>query len=233
MKPPIGKQDDELWEQYTEVLWRLILVPKEYAEAIGWVINLSTWIEYAIVNFIIRLSFGDESVENRRIIESLIGGENFEILLAKLEKVFRIRVKDSVLNSKFKTITNAIREANSDRGKYIHSHWITNINLRHYLSSLPDRIEAVKHDPAAVQALAEQMKADADCFAREAKVLPIRTRLKRQMDKQTNSMREIEDKVPLDDLVEAGKKARKVLRDLFAFMGETYKYLHLHKLGKF
>lgn len=53
------------------------------------------------------------------------------------------------------------------------------------------------------------------------------------MDKETNSMRESEDRVPLDDLVESGKKARKVLRDVFGFMGETYKYLRLRKPGEF
>lgn len=183
-----------------------------------------------MTNSIIRVSFITESVENTRIIESLIGGENFEIVLAKLEKVLVVRVTDPTLISEFNSIKIAISKANSNRGKYIHSHWLNNTDLSKFLFSLPGRLQAVVHDIPAIQALLEELKAESDRLASETKAgiaqaVPIRTKLKRNMNERTKSMRESETNVPIEDLVEAVIQARTALRDFASFMHEVHKYV--------
>jgi hypothetical protein len=52
----------------------------------------------------------------------LAGGENFDILLSKLDKLFRLKVKNEKLRKQFNDVRLLALEANDERNRYLHSH---------------------------------------------------------------------------------------------------------------
>lgn len=95
-------------------------VSSEYIEAIGKIVTEITVLERCIT-FSIQ-SFTTTRIPNEVIC--LVGGENFEIIREKLDKLSKFVLKDEKsLLQEFEKIIKTLEKLNRARNKYIHSFW--------------------------------------------------------------------------------------------------------------
>ena len=99
-------------------------VPEEYLIALGEISANVSYLEGAISVCISDMLFeSGDLTYNYRKVACLIGGEQFDILIKKLYKLFRHMVSDEKMLQRFKEIRRNLDSINEDRNKYIHSSW--------------------------------------------------------------------------------------------------------------
>ncbi|MEO8166636.1 MAG: hypothetical protein ABI623_00225 [bacterium] len=97
-------------------------IPNGYLEAIGGIALETAWIESSMVYLISWIAF--ETPNRLQKAECLVGGENFSVLLKKLEKLLLLTLReDEKLIKRFNDLKKRINHINSARNEYLHSSW--------------------------------------------------------------------------------------------------------------
>jgi hypothetical protein len=99
-------------------------VPEDYLTALGEIsVNVSD-LEGAISVCISGLIFeGGDITYNHKLATCLIGSEQLDILIKKLDKLFRHMVSDAKMLEQFDVVRKRIEVIKDDRNRYIHSSW--------------------------------------------------------------------------------------------------------------
>jgi hypothetical protein len=99
-------------------------IPDDYLTALGRIVFAHNNVELIVIYDIHLLIRQKEYKETL----CLVGGENFDILLSKLRRIFYYYVTDKTLLKEFDQIHQKINAANIDRSNYLHSYWDTDPN---------------------------------------------------------------------------------------------------------
>jgi hypothetical protein len=93
----------------------------EYYRLLGAVSVNCAKIELGLFDCISQISSPNQRMIDPEVTACLIGGDNMAVLLAKLDKVFRTKVRDKKLLAGFAEIRKLINSVNLRRGVHIHS----------------------------------------------------------------------------------------------------------------
>ena len=94
--------------------------PPKYLKALGKITNAISQLEWFMVHCIQRCS----SIKTYDEIICLVGGDNFDVLYKKLDKMVKFILQDEPkLLQEFKKIVGSLEDVNRDRNKYVHSIW--------------------------------------------------------------------------------------------------------------
>jgi hypothetical protein len=109
--------------------WYERTLPAKYAKLLGRIVEQFASMELGLALHIQTLITLDlENVEDERAL-ALVGGDDFSVLLAKLDRLFRYCVSDAKMLQEFRELRRRLETLGAARNKYIHAHFWDNARM--------------------------------------------------------------------------------------------------------